>query len=70
MMSNFRPLAVSERGAARLLSVRIDDFRRLVSHGSIPRGREIVPGRTWWSVEELSAFVSGKATQGMDDVNW
>jgi hypothetical protein len=69
-MSNFRPLVVSERGAAHLLSVRITDFRNLVAQGCVPPGRELAPGVTRWSVEELSAFVSGKAVQGLEDVNW
>lgn len=69
-MSNFRPLVVSERGAAHLLSVRVDEFRSLVAHGTVPRGRELAPGLTRWSVEELSAFVAGKAVQGLEDVDW
>ncbi len=69
-MNNFRPLVVSEYGAAHLLSVRLKVFRSLVDQGCVPRGRELAPGLTRWSVEELSAFVSGKAVQGLEDVEW
>jgi hypothetical protein len=64
------PLFASENSAARLLDLRVTEFRSLVRAGNLPRGREIAPGLVRWSVEDLRKIACGDATEGMGDVQW
>lgn len=57
------PLLVDETEAARLLSLRPSEFRRLVEAGSLPGPREIVPGLWRWVVEDLRQISTGGAVE-------
>jgi hypothetical protein len=64
------PILASEQTAARLLDMRLADFRALVEADRLPRGREIAPGLVRWDVEDLRRVARGEAASGMDDVKW
>lgn len=60
----------SERSAARLLDMKVPEFRYLVETGHLPRGREIAPGVVRWVTDDLRRIASGHAADGMGDVQW
>lgn len=64
------PILASENNAAKLLDLKVSDFRALVAKGLLPRGREIAPGLLRWSVDDLRRIASGDASDGMGDVQW
>lgn len=64
------PILASETSAARLLDMKVAEFRRLVEAGHLPRGREIAPGMVRWSTDDLRRIGSGEAFDGMGDVRW
>lgn len=67
---NPAPILASESTAARLLDMRLAQFRALVEAGHFPRGREIAPGLVRWSVDDLRRIAKGEAVDGMGDVKW
>lgn len=64
------PLYASEASAARLLDMKLGEFRALVEAGHLPRGREIAPGFVRWPVDDLRRIAAGEAIEGMGDVAW
>lgn len=62
------PILASESTAARLLDLSLAEFRRLVSEGALPPGREIAPGLIRWDVETLRRIASGQAAD--EGVDW
>lgn len=64
------PLFATETSAARLLDMRVAEFRSLVEAGHLPRGREIAPGVLRWVTDDLRRIANGDASDGMGDVNW
>lgn len=64
------PILASETSAARLLDMKVAEFRSLVEAGHLPRGREIAPGIVRWVTEDLRRIASGDAADGMGDVQW
>lgn len=69
-MTKLTPIWAKEATAAKLMDMTTAQFRELVEKGYLPTGREIAPGVTRWSVEELARIVRGDASQGMSDVKW
>ena len=61
------PILASERTAAGLLDMKPDDFRRLVSEGHLPAGKEIA-GIRRWDMEELRKIFRGELVDG--DYEW
>lgn len=59
-MPDDEPLAYQEARAAKALDLPRPVFRRLVDEGVLPRGRELLPGVTIWSREELRQIVTGE----------
>lgn len=64
------PIFVSETSAARLLDMKLAEFRSLVDAGHLPRGGEIAPGVLRWVTDDLRRNASGDASGGMGDVQW
>lgn len=64
------PILASETSAARLLDMKVPEFRSLVEAGHLPRGREIAPGVLRWVTDDLRRIASGDAVDGMGDVQW
>lgn len=62
------PILASETSAARLLDMKVAEFRALVEAGHLPRGREIAPGLLRWVTEDLRRIANGDASDGMGDV--
>ncbi len=69
-MSQAAPILASETSAARLLDMKVAEFRSLVEAGHLPRGREIAPGVLRWVTDDLRRIASGDASDGMGDVQW
>ncbi|WP_283177321.1 hypothetical protein [Gemmobacter sp. 24YEA27] len=69
-MSISAPILASETSAARLLDMKVAEFRSLVEAGHLPRGREIAPGVYRWITDDLRRIASGEASEGMGDVTW
>ena len=69
-MATMTPILVSEQGAAKLLDMKLAEFRSLVDGGHLPRGREIGPGFIRWDVERLRTIGRGDAVDGMEAVKW
>lgn len=69
-MAHLAPILASETSAARLLDMKVGEFRRLVEAGHLPRGREIAPGMVRWATEDLRRIACGEAAEGMGDVKW
>lgn len=69
-MAHIAPILASETSAARLLDMKVAEFRSLVEAGHLPRGREIAPGVHRWITDDLRRIASGEASEGMGDVNW
>lgn len=67
-MTLFGPILASETSAARLLDMKLAEFRSLVEAGHLPRGREIAPGLWRWATEDLRRIVSGEAIDG--EIDW
>lgn len=63
-------LFASETSAARLLDMKVAEFRSLVEAGHLPRGREIAPGVLRWATDDLRRIANGDASDGMGDVRW
>ena len=63
-------ILASETSAARLLDMKVAEFRSLVDAGHLPPGREIAPGLVRWPVDNLRRIASGEASDGMGDVQW
>ena len=64
------PIGASELSAARLLDMKVEQFRELVRAGLLPNGREIAPGIVRWPVDDLRRILKGEASNGMSDVKW
>ena len=64
------PILASETSAAKLLDMKLAEFRSLVDAGHLPRGREIAPGVLRWVTDDLRRIASGDASDGMGDVQW
>lgn len=62
------PILASETSAARLLDMKLAEFRALVEAGHLPRGREIAPGVLRWVTEDLRRIASGDAIDG--GIDW
>lgn len=58
-MRQITPIAVGEKNAAKMMDMSVDRFLSLVEAGSLPRPKQIASGVERWSVEELSAILSG-----------
>lgn len=69
-MSVSAQILASETSAARLLDMKVAEFRALVGSGHLPRGREIAPGVLRWVTDDLRRIASGDASDGMGDVKW
>jgi hypothetical protein len=69
-MSVAAPILANEASAARLLDMKLAEFRSLVDAGHLPRPREIAPGVPRWVVDDLRRIASGEASEGMGDVPW
>jgi len=69
-MNQFVPIFASECAAAKLLDMKLAEFRALVDAGHLPRGREIAPGVVRWPVDDLRRIATGNAVEGMGDVQW
>lgn len=69
-MTKLAPILASETSAARLLDMKLAEFRALVDAGHLPRGREIAPGLIRWPVDDLRRIACGAAVEGMGDVQW
>ena len=69
-MSAQVPIYAGEMSAAKLLDMKLAEFRALVQAGSLPPGREIAPGVVRWLTEDLRRIASGNASDGMGDVQW
>jgi hypothetical protein len=69
-MSAVAPILASEPTAAKLLDLKLAEFRSLVEAGVLPRGRELAPGLRRWAVDELRLIATGRASEGMDDIKW
>ena len=68
-MASLTPLGACERNAAKLLDMRLSEFRALVKAGHLPPARDI-GGFKRWDVHELRRIISGDAADGMGDVQW
>lgn len=62
------PFLASETSAARLLDIKVAEFRSLAEAGHLPRGREIAPGLWRWATEGFRRIVSGEAIDG--EIDW
>ncbi len=69
-MAAIASISASEVTAAKLLDMKLEEFRALVQAGHLPRGREIAPGIIRWPTDDLRRIVSGEASEGMGDVKW
>lgn len=69
-MAALQPILATEATAAKLLDLSLDDFRRFVDAGHLPRGREIAPGLVRWPVEDFRRIAAGRAVDGMEGVEW
>ncbi|MFN3823597.1 MAG: hypothetical protein ACK4RN_06420 [Pseudorhodobacter sp.] len=69
-MTHSAPILASETSAAKLLDMKLAEFRSLVEAGHLPRGREIAPGVLRWVTDDLRRIASGDASDGMGDVQW
>mgnify|MGYP003587416677 CR=1 FL=1 len=69
-MTHPAPILASEMSAARLLDMKLGEFRSLVEAGHLPKGREITPGVLRWVTDDLRRIASGDASDGMGDVHW
>lgn len=69
-MSAAAPILASETSAARLLDMKLSEFRELVGAGHLPHGREIAPGVVRWLTDDLRRIASGEAVDGMGGVQW
>ncbi len=63
------PIFASESSAAKMLDMKLADFRRLVEQGDLPPPREI-GGLKRWDIEEIRGIISGEAVDGMVGVQW
>lgn len=61
-------ILASEANAARLLDMKLAEFRSLVKAGLLPRGREIAPGVWRWVTDDLRKIASGEAIDG--GIDW
>lgn len=68
MSSPSNPILASETSAARLLDLRVAEFRSLVEAGHLPRGREIAPGILRWATDDLRRIAGGEAIEG--GIDW
>lgn len=62
------PILASEMSAARLLDMKLPEFRSLVEAGHLPRGREIAPGVLRWVTDDLRKIACGEAIDG--GIDW
>ena len=69
-MTTVAPLLASERTAAKLLDMNIEEFRRLVHNGHLPKPTEIAPGVLRWDASEFRKLGSGDKIDGMEDIEW
>ena len=68
-MTKHAPLFASETTAARLLDMKLAEFRALVEGGHLPRARDIA-GLKRWDVAELQKVINGETVEGLGDVQW
>lgn len=64
------PILASEETAAKLLDMKLTQFRALVEAGHLPKGRAIAPDCVRWSTDDLRRISNGEAVNGMGDVQW
>lgn len=69
-MSNHASILASETTAAKLLDLKLGEFRELVRAGHLPHGREIAPGVFRWATDDLRRIANGEAVDGMSGVKW
>lgn len=67
-MGRVTPIAVGEKSAAAMMDMNIEDFRDLVSKGSLPSPKPI-GGHERWSVADLQSVLDGSAMDE-DDFTW
>jgi hypothetical protein len=65
-MASVAPILASEPTAAKLLDLKVNEFRALVKGGVLPKGREIAPGLVRWPVDDLRRIASGEAGGGYE----
>lgn len=63
----FRPLAVRDRTAARMLDLPTSEFRNLVAQGALPPPIQIAQHRLW-RVDQIEAIVNGDAALPNQDL--
>ncbi|SLN13615.1 hypothetical protein ROA7450_00200 [Roseovarius albus] len=68
-MKQIVPLFVGETKAAKLLDIKLADFRTLVQHGVLPRGNRLGNFERW-DVELLKSIVSGAHIANAGEVEW
>ena len=57
------PIMVKAGTAARLLDMKLSDFRSLVHAGALPQPRVIAPGIERWYFPDLQAIANGTALE-------
>jgi hypothetical protein len=68
-MTKLNPILASASSIARLLDMKLGEFRGLVNAGLLPKGRKIGDYERW-DVEEIRNIISGNAADGYGDVQW
>lgn len=63
------PILANESNAAKLLDMKVAEFRKLVDEGYLPKPRHIA-GIKRWNVEEFRQLGRGDIATGMAGVNW
>lgn len=58
-MTRAQPMFASDRTAAKLLDMRVGEFRDLVDQGALPGPCAIAGSVKRWDVEELQATLRG-----------
>jgi predicted DNA-binding transcriptional regulator AlpA len=69
LVKNVALIAAKEATAAKLMDMSLAEFRKLVTCGALPSGREIAPGFVRWSVDELRTVLNGDAAN-RDRYEW
>lgn len=64
------PIFATERTAAQLLDMSLEEFRALVKAGHLPPPRTIGDGASRWFVEDLSSIAKGDAIHGDRSIKW
>lgn len=69
MKKTVHPLFATEATAARLLDMKLSEFRGLVQGGHLPPARRIANMQRW-DVEELRKIIAGEAVEGLANTQW